>query len=83
MKPSMFFDEGKEWGRSRRLISPNLNGHNIATMLPMISKVPMRRIHLGSARLRRDMTRVDMLLSRVRICVQPVRIGVAARPAYA
>ena len=37
--PAMFFDEGKEGGRSRRIISPNLTGHNIAVMLPMISKV--------------------------------------------
>lgn len=37
--PSMFFDEGKDWGRSRRLISPNLNGHNVMAMLPIISKV--------------------------------------------
>lgn len=37
--PSMFFEEGKEWGRARRLISPNLNGHNITAMLPIISKV--------------------------------------------
>eukprot|EP00904_Undaria_pinnatifida_P007026 jgi/Undpi1/3453/HiC_scaffold_16.g06825.m1 len=42
MAPSMFFDEGKEWGRSRRLISPNLSGHNIAAMLPMISKIAER-----------------------------------------
>lgn len=42
MIPSMFFDEGKEWGRSRRLIAPNLNGHNIAVMLPLISKIAER-----------------------------------------
>lgn len=35
----MFFEEGKAWGRSRRLIAPNLNGHNVAAMLPVISKV--------------------------------------------
>ncbi|CAM9310255.1 unnamed protein product [Ascophyllum nodosum] len=37
--PSMFFNEGKEWGRSRRLISPNLVGHNVTAMIPYISKV--------------------------------------------
>lgn len=39
VKDSMFFEEGKAWGRSRRLISPNLNGHNVATMLPDVAKV--------------------------------------------
>lgn len=39
VKDSMFFEEGKAWGRSRRLISPNLNGHNVAAMLPVMSKV--------------------------------------------
>ncbi len=39
VKDSMFFEEGKEWGRSRRLISPNLNGHNVAAMLPIMAKV--------------------------------------------
>eukprot|EP00752_Nemacystus_decipiens_P014601 g13003.t1 len=39
VKDSMFFAEGKVWGRSRRLISPNLNGHNVATMLPVMSKI--------------------------------------------
>lgn len=38
----MFFEEGKAWGRSRRLISPNLNGHNVAAMLPIIAKVGER-----------------------------------------
>jgi len=39
LKDSMFFEEGKAWGRSRRLISPNLNGHNVAGMLPIMAKV--------------------------------------------
>lgn len=36
---SMFFEEGKEWGRSRRIISPHLNGHSVAAMLPIMVKV--------------------------------------------
>ncbi|CAM9310328.1 unnamed protein product [Ascophyllum nodosum] len=40
--PSMFFDEGKEWGRSRRLISPNLVGHNVTAMIAYISKIGER-----------------------------------------
>ncbi|CAN0206214.1 unnamed protein product, partial [Hapterophycus canaliculatus] len=36
---AMFNQEGKAWGRSRRLISPNLIGHNLTAMLPVISKV--------------------------------------------
>ncbi len=39
LKDSMFFEEGKAWGRSRRLISPNLNGHNVPAMLPIMAKV--------------------------------------------
>ena len=39
VKDSMFFEEGKAWGRSRRLISPNLNGHNVAAMIPVMAKV--------------------------------------------
>lgn len=40
MNPSLFFDEGKVWGRSRRIISPPLNGHhNVANMIPAIAKV--------------------------------------------
>ena len=35
----MFFDEGKEWGRTRRLISPNIAGHNVKAMMSYISKV--------------------------------------------
>lgn len=35
----MFFRDGKAWGRSRRIIAPNLNGHNVAAMLPITSKV--------------------------------------------
>ena len=35
----MFFDEGKQWGRSRRLISPNFVGHNLTAMIPCIVKV--------------------------------------------
>eukprot|EP00903_Cladosiphon_okamuranus_P016174 g14925.t1 len=42
VKDSMFFEEGKAWGRSRRLISPNLVGHNIATMLPLVAKIGER-----------------------------------------
>ncbi|CAM9335165.1 unnamed protein product [Scytosiphon promiscuus] len=38
----MFFEEGKAWGRSRRLISPNLTGHNIASMIAIISKIAER-----------------------------------------
>ena len=39
LKDSMFFEDGKAWGRSRRLISPNLNGHNVGAMLSIMSKV--------------------------------------------
>lgn len=40
MMPSLFFIEGKEWGRSRRMISPALSGHhNVANMVPAIAKV--------------------------------------------
>ncbi|CAM9573088.1 unnamed protein product, partial [Scytosiphon promiscuus] len=43
LNPSLFFDEGKEWGRSRRLISPALNGHqNVADMIPAITKIAER-----------------------------------------
>eukprot|EP00752_Nemacystus_decipiens_P014607 g13007.t1 len=42
VKHALFFEEGKTWGRSRRLVSPNLNGHNVATMLPVISKIGER-----------------------------------------
>ncbi|CBN79213.1 cytochrome P450 [Ectocarpus siliculosus] len=42
VQSSLFFEEGKTWGRSRRLISPNLNGHNVAAMLPIIAKVGER-----------------------------------------
>ena len=37
--PSLFFDEGKNWGRSRRIISPLLARHNVASMLPVVVKV--------------------------------------------
>ena len=37
--PSMFFDEGKQWGRARRVIAPSLNGHNVAAMIPIMNKV--------------------------------------------
>ena len=46
MKDSMFFEEGKAWGRSRRLISPNLSGHSIATMLPVVAKVKVTLLFL-------------------------------------
>lgn len=48
--PSMFFDEGKDWGRSRRLISPSINGHNMLAVLPMMAKVRgrCRRTNLNS-----------------------------------
>ena len=40
MEPSLFFDEGTNWGRSRRILSPALNGHsNVANMIPTITKV--------------------------------------------
>ncbi|CAM9971103.1 unnamed protein product, partial [Ectocarpus fasciculatus] len=42
VQSSLFFEEGRTWGRSRRLISPNLNGHNVAAMLPVIAKVGER-----------------------------------------
>lgn len=46
MEPSLFFDEGKRWGRSRRIISPALNGHhNVANMIPAIAKVRRRRLY--------------------------------------
>eukprot|EP00903_Cladosiphon_okamuranus_P016172 g14923.t1 len=38
VKNSMFFEEGKAWGRSRRLISPNLNGLKVAAMLLAMAK---------------------------------------------
>lgn len=37
--PALFFDEGKEWGRSRRLICPHLVGNNVADMIPALAKV--------------------------------------------
>eukprot|EP00903_Cladosiphon_okamuranus_P007588 g7361.t1 len=41
--PSLFFDEGKQWGRSRRIISPALNGHhNVANMIPAMAKIAER-----------------------------------------
>ncbi|CBJ30458.1 cytochrome P450 [Ectocarpus siliculosus] len=41
--PSLFFEEGKEWGRSRRLIAPFLSGHkNVAGMVPSIAKIAER-----------------------------------------
>lgn len=68
---SMFFDEGKEWGRSRRLISPSMNEHNIAGMVPVISEV--RRWREGMAVMFDKFVerRVDRGRRRVRI------IGVA------
>ena len=39
MKDAMFFQTGKPWGRSRRIIAPNLTAHNVAGMLPIMSKV--------------------------------------------
>lgn len=39
LNPSLFFDEGKEWGRSRRIMSPSLNEHNVGNMIPAITKV--------------------------------------------
>ncbi|CAM9435860.1 unnamed protein product [Hapterophycus canaliculatus] len=43
LNPSLFFEEGKGWGRSRRLISPALNGHqNAADMVPSIAKIAER-----------------------------------------
>eukprot|EP00752_Nemacystus_decipiens_P003174 g2937.t1 len=43
LDPSLFFDEGKRWGRSRRIISPALNGHhNVANMIPAIVKITER-----------------------------------------
>eukprot|EP00904_Undaria_pinnatifida_P013623 jgi/Undpi1/9391/HiC_scaffold_27.g11848.m1 len=40
--PAMFFDEGKQWGRSRRLICPHLVGHNVTNMIPSIAKMVER-----------------------------------------
>ncbi|CAM9461272.1 unnamed protein product [Ectocarpus fasciculatus] len=41
--PSLFVEEGKEWGRSRRLIAPFLSGHkNVAGMVPSIAKIAER-----------------------------------------
>eukprot|EP00752_Nemacystus_decipiens_P003173 g2936.t1 len=43
MDPSLFFDEGKRWGRSRRIISPALSGHhNVANMVPAMAKIAER-----------------------------------------
>ncbi|CAM9660900.1 unnamed protein product [Pylaiella littoralis] len=42
LNDSMFFEEGKAWGRSRRLISPHLNGHKVVDMLPVMSKMGER-----------------------------------------
>ncbi|CAN0057062.1 unnamed protein product [Scytosiphon promiscuus] len=43
LSPSLFFDEGKEWGRARRLISPALSGHhNVADMVPATTKIAER-----------------------------------------
>lgn len=43
LEPSLFFDEGKQWGRSRRIISPALNGHNnVANMIPAMAKIAER-----------------------------------------
>ncbi|CAN0250653.1 unnamed protein product, partial [Scytosiphon promiscuus] len=40
LNPTIFFEESKEWGRSRRLISPALNGHNnVADMVPAITRI--------------------------------------------
>ncbi|CAN0178058.1 unnamed protein product, partial [Ectocarpus fasciculatus] len=41
--PFLFVEEGKQWGRSRRLIAPFLNGHkNVAGMVPSIAKIAER-----------------------------------------
>ena len=57
MDPSLFFDEGKRWGRSRRIISPALNGHhNVANMIPAIAKVSRQKSAdalVGRTRMRR------------------------------
>lgn len=57
MDPSLFFDEGKRWGRSRRIISPALNGHhNVANMIPAIAKVSRQKSTdalVGRTRMRR------------------------------
>eukprot|EP00903_Cladosiphon_okamuranus_P020514 g18832.t1 len=43
MNPSLFFDEGKRWGRSRRVLSPALSGHqNVANMVPAVAKIAER-----------------------------------------
>ncbi|CAN0228567.1 unnamed protein product [Pylaiella littoralis] len=39
---SLLFDESKEWGRSRRVISPSLNEHNVVKMIPTITKIAER-----------------------------------------
>ncbi|CAN0205555.1 unnamed protein product [Ascophyllum nodosum] len=42
LAPSLFFDEGKQWGRSRRLISPNFVGHNLTANIACIVKIAER-----------------------------------------
>lgn len=44
--PSMFFEEGKAWGRSRRIIAPSLNAHNVMDMLEVISTVRRQLVWL-------------------------------------
>lgn len=39
VSPSLFTDEGADWGRSRRLVAPPLSGHNVRKMVPAITKV--------------------------------------------
>lgn len=38
VSPSLFTDEGADWGRSRRLVAPPLSGHNVRKMVPAITK---------------------------------------------
>lgn len=43
--PTLFFDEGRAWGRSRRIIAPSLHGHNVRDMIPTISEVSIYFVH--------------------------------------
>lgn len=49
--PSLFFNEGWMWGRSRRIIAPSLSAHNVLDMLPAMAQVspPMALLRVPSA----------------------------------
>lgn len=46
VSPSLFTDEGADWGRSRRLVAPPLSGHNVRKMVPAITKVRLSDLSL-------------------------------------